>query len=173
MSENIPKSRLKTGSDSYLRHVLGARKYVLYLAEKYNADKFILEIAALLHDVGADAGEDHANESAKISKKFLSEVDISNETKRRIIKCIERHSMGSKTDLIEEQILQDADGIIFIEDTFKFYFEKQKQKFPLEKAKKRSIEKTKEMNKKIKTEEGIKLSSKILTKSLRYLDLAK
>ena len=174
VKENIPNSRIsKEGSDEiYLRHVFGAKKYALQLAEAFESDKFVIEMAALLHDVGADAGKEHANESAKISRKFLLKFNISDNIKEKIILCIERHSMGSKTDAIEEQIIQDADGIIFIEDTFKFYFEKQKQKFPLEEARKLSIEKTQGMMKKIKTEKGTELAKKILTKSLEYLKSA-
>ncbi len=175
MRENIPKSRiLKESSADYLRHVLGVKKYGLHLAEIYNADKFVIEMAALLHDVGADAGKEHADESAKITKEFLSKVDITAEIKNRVIKCIEKHSSGSKTqaETIEEQIIQDADGIIFIEDTFKFFYEKHKQKLILEEAKKISIQKTKEMMNKIKTEEGIKLAKNFLAKSLEYLESA-
>ena len=174
MKENVPQSRLtKEGSEEiYLKHVLGAREYSLYLAEKYNADKFVLEIAALLHDIGADKKKEHAKESAKIAKKFLSKFNLPNETIEKIIRCIERHSMGSETETIEEQILQDADGIIFIKDTYKFFFEKGKQNFPLEEARKYALDKTKGMLNKIKTEEGIKLAKSFLGKSLNYLKSA-
>jgi len=172
--ENIPKSRVeKNGSyDSYLRHVLGVRKYALQLAERYNADKFVVEVAALLHDVGADAGREHAAESARIVERFLSKFDIPNETKEKIIKCIERHSIGSKVESIEEQIIQDADGIIFIEDTYKFYFGKGKEKLSLEEARKEAMEKAEGMLNKIKTEEGIKLAKSHLVKCFEYLKTA-
>ena len=116
MRENIPKSRItKDGSDVfYLKHILGARKYAMQLAEKYNADKFVVEIAALLHDVGADAGKEHPYESAKIARKFLSRFDITEDITEKIISAIEKHSRGSKVETIEEQIIQDADGIIFL-----------------------------------------------------------
>ncbi len=171
MRENIPESRItKDGSeDSYLRHVLGARKYALRLAETYRADKFVIEMAVLLHDVGADAGKGHAAKSAEIAREFLSGFGISDETKGRIIRCIERHSIGSKAENIEEQIIQDADGIIFIEDTFRFFFEKRKLMFPLEEARRKSIEKTRGMMDKIGTKEGIKLAKKFLEESMEYL----
>ena len=172
MRDNIPKSRLtKEGfDDMYLRHILGTRKYALHLADKYNSDKFIIEVAALLHDVGADAKKEHAYKSAKISRKFLSKFDMPDEIKNRIILCIERHSMGSVAETIEEQIIQDADGIIFIEDTFKFFFEEGRRGFPLEEARKFAIHKTKEMTNKIKTEEGIKMAKIFLGKSLKYIE---
>ncbi len=174
MRKNIPRSRItKEGSKKvYLKHVLGARKYALKLAEIYNADKFVIEMAALLHDVGADAEKEHADESAEISRKFLSEFDIPDKIKEKIILCIKRHSMGSKTETVEEQIIQDADGIIFIEDSFKFFFEKGKQKFPLAEARKFALDKTKGMMNKIKTEEGIRLAKNFLMNSLEYLKSA-
>jgi len=47
--ENIPKSRPK---NIYIRHLKGVKKYSLRLADIYNSDKFIVEISALLHDIG-------------------------------------------------------------------------------------------------------------------------
>ena len=166
--DNFPKSRPK---EVYLKHVEGVRKYALLLAKIYKADEFIIEVSALLHDVGADAGKDHADESAKISKKFLEKFDITSETLNEIIKCIERHSMGSETDTIEQQIIQDADGIIFIEDTYKSFFEKgKKTASSLEEAKKWTIDKTKGMMNKIKTEEGIKLANQYLGITLKEIE---
>lgn len=174
MRKNVPKSRqTKEGSgELYFDHVLGARKYALRLAKIYNADKFIVEMASLLHDIGADAGKIHAYKSAKIARKFLSKFEISEKIKEKIIKCIETHSTGSKTETIEQQIIQDADGIVFIEDSYKTYFEKEKQRFSLKEARKLSKEKTKRMMDKIKTKEGIKLAKQFLKKSLQYLETA-
>jgi HD superfamily phosphodiesterase len=172
MRENIPASRItKKGSKKpYLNHVLGCKKYALILSEIYKADKFIVEIASLLHDIGATAGQKHAQESARISKEFLSRFNIPDDIKNRILKCIERHSMSSKTETIEEQIIKDADGIIFIEDSYKDFFEDRKQKLPLREAKKISIKKTKGMRNKIKIDEGIKIAEKFLPKAIDYLN---
>ncbi len=174
VKDHIPSSRLnKHGSPVvYFRHVLGVRKYALLLAEKYGADKFVVEMAALLHDVGADVGETHAQESARIAKKFLSTVNLDEKIKPKIISCIVTHSMGSVAETQEQQIIQDADGLIFIDDSFKEYFEKKKQKLPLEVARKESIEKTKKMMGKIKTEEGRKLAQKFLKTAIDYLTSA-
>jgi len=174
MRENIPKSRLtkEDSSKFYIKHVLGVQKYSLQLAKTYNANEFIVSMAALLHDIGADSGEKHASESAKISKSFLSTFNIPAETKEKIIRCIERHSIGSKTDTIEEQIIQDADGIIFIENTFKFFFERGQQMFPIEKARQHAIVKTESMMNKINTEKGIGLAKKFLARALTYLKSA-
>ena len=163
MKSNLPKTRSKKG---YLAHVEGVRKYALKLAKIYNADKLVVEVAALLHDIGADVGEDHANESAKISKKFLSKFEVSSSFKKHVIECIGRHSMGSKTETMEERVIQDADGIMFLNDTYKIFFEKRKQKFSLDEAKKKTIEKIRGMMNKIKTKEGIKIAEKSLKKAI-------
>ena len=175
MQENVPQSRLNLQGkpENYFRHVLGVIKYALLLAEKYTADKFVVEIAALLHDVGADVRENHAHESAKIADQFLSSLKLDSNAKQKIISCIEIHSMGSVAETLEEQIIQDADGLIFIEDTFKDFFEHKKQKLSLEEARKVSIEKNQKMMDKIKTEEGWRLAQKFLDAAIVYLNDAR
>jgi putative nucleotidyltransferase with HDIG domain len=169
VKSNIPKSRPK---NTYLKHVLGVRRCALKLAETYKADKFIIEMAALLHDIGADAGKVHARESVKIGEKFLSGFDIPANVKGEILGCIENHSMGSEAQTLEQQVIQDADGITFIEENYKDYFEVKKQMLPLEEARKISIDKTKGMMKKIKTGEGVKLAGRCLRIALDYLESA-
>ena len=179
MKSHIPKSR--TNKASYLRHILGARKYGFKLAKQNKANIFVIEIAALLHDIGADVGKDskgrklgHAKESAKITKKFLSRFEIDKKTHNEIIKCIARHSMGSKTDTIEQQVIQDADGLIFLEDTYQYFFQNGKKRAnSLNEAKKWSIDKVKGMLKKIKTKEGKKIAKKLLPKAVKWIEVKK
>ena len=167
---NIPSSRLP--AEDYLQHVAAVRKYALWLARIYNADKFVVEVAALLHDVAADADATHAAEGAKVSRRFLPKFDVPDEIKEKIAKAIETHSIACKSVAIEQQIIRDADGLGFIEDYFKWFFENLKKRFPLEEARKQSIEKTESMVDKIKTPEGAKLAKKLLPKALHYLQSA-
>ncbi len=174
---NLPKTRLNDKNNppekEYLKHVLGCRKYALLLAKKYNADKFIIEVAAFLHDIGADAGKPHADESAKLANEFLSNLDMNKETKEKILGCIKNHSMGSETKNIEEQIIQDADGIIFIEESWKDFLEGYKNEMTLDELKKFTINKVKGMMNKIKTEEGIKIANEHLNKTLNEIEKIK
>lgn len=170
--ENVPfRRKSEDGSATpYLDHVFGVRKYGLELARLYHADEFVVEMAALLHDTGGDAGEEHAQESVKISTPFLKKLGLPEKVSSDILGCIANHSMGSIAKTDEQQIIQDADGIIFIEDTYKFFFEIFKARMPLEEARKVSIEKTKGMMAKIKTEKGLELANERLPKALKYLE---
>jgi len=166
--ENIPKSRLKdNGSkEDYLTHIYGTRKYGLELGKEYKGDLFIIEIAASLHDVGADARNEHAHQSATISKRFLITLNIPQDILNKILKCIERHTIGSTTENIEEQIIQDADGLIFIEDNFKSYYHKRRRNLSINESKKVTTEKVMNMYEKIKTPKGMNLAKKFLKKAL-------
>jgi len=169
MKENIPKSR---GNESYLKHVFGARDYAFDLAKEYGADLFIVELAALLHDIGADAEEKHPEESAKMAKRFLSKFDIPADIEQKVIECIKNHAFWSKAETLEQQIVQDADGLIFLEDTYTFCLEKLKNEFPLEEARSLSIKKTKAMRDKILTEKGKILAEELFPKVIKYLESA-
>ena len=164
MLNNIPKSRISKNNNNkyYLNHIQGARKYAKVLAKTYNTDEFVIDMATILHDIGADTGENHAEKSAKLAKKYLTNINLEETTKEKIINCIKTHSMGAKTDTIEQQILQDADGLIFLKDTYKFFFEIKKEICTVENAKTLTEEKINGMLNKIKTKKGIELAKKII-----------
>ena len=174
MREHVPSSRLeKSGSsDSYFRHVYGARKYALLLAKEYGADPFVVEMAALLHDLGADAGEAHAQKSAEMAAEFLSGAGVPKDLSEKILGCILHHSAGSKADSLEEQIIQDADGIIFLEDTFRFFFERRRAKFSLEDSKKVTLEKLGAVMTKFGTSTGRRLAQELLPKAQEFVQNA-
>ena len=173
MLNNIPKSRITKDNNNkdYINHIKGARKYAKLLAKTYNADEFIVDMAAILHDIGADVGKNHAEKSAELAKKYLTNIKLEKSTKEKIINCIKTHSMGAKTDTIEQQILQDADGLIFIEDTYKFFFEVKKEKNTSKTAKKLTEEKINGMLNKIKTKKGTSLAKNLINKSLTDIKL--
>jgi HD superfamily phosphodiesterase len=166
MKENIPATRDKK---PYLSHVLGARKYALKIAKKYGVNLFVIELSALLHDVGAYVGKGHAKESAKLAKKFLSQFDISSEIVSRILSCIKNHSSDTKPETLEQQIIQDGDGIIFLKEPF-MYFAHSKVKLSPAKAKLANIKKVKAMDAKVRTEKGKKLAKGLMEKDLKLID---
>ena len=170
VKSSVPKTRQP--EEAYIRHVFGARNYARHLAEIYHADIFAVVMAALLHDIGADAGDaKHAKEGAKITKEFLEEFKLDKKTRDKILGAIKAHPLGTPVEGMEQRILQDADGIIFIEDTYKSYFDEQKKLNPAE-AKAKSIEKTRAMMGKIKTDEGVKIANKFLESAIKELETA-
>lgn len=131
MAEQFVKRTLlhdSTGHDWY--HIERVRKNALYIAEKENkGDRFIIEMAALLHDIpdeklnsSKEAGERKLNE-------FLDELQLDKHIRNQIVEIIGSISFkggnGTKCLSLEAQIVQDADrldaiGAIGIARTFAF-----------------------------------------------------
>ncbi len=102
-------------------HVQLVKKFALKLAKIEKADKDVVEISALLHDIGKDKGrEKHNKRSYELSKKFLEKINLPEKKKNLILKCILKHgSKFSKEDNeIEVKIIQSADvlGALFDEE---------------------------------------------------------
>lgn len=100
--------------------VLNLCMQILSNMKTKEADKEVLEIAALMHDI-AQAKEsddpsgntDHAVEGAKMAEKILQDLDLSPERIRHIQDCIITHRYRTKIKpkTLEAQILFDADKI--------------------------------------------------------------
>lgn len=171
--DNVPSSREKL---SYFAHVDGVRKYALILADEYTADKEVVEIAALLHDIGADAGKVHAAKSAEMAEAFLTSLEVEVTLKDRIISAIRNHSMSQDGEgflenvPMEEAIIRDADAISFLENNYVTYLEKGlKIHGTREKAKEESVLKIEGMMKKITTEKGLGVANKLRDKALGHI----
>lgn len=103
-----------TGHDWY--HIERVRKNALYIAEKENkGDQFIIEMAALLHDIP----DEKLNESKEAGEKkltdFLELLALEKEAREKIVEIIQSISFkgGRKTELmsVEAEIVQDADRL--------------------------------------------------------------
>ena len=102
-------------------HVQLVRKFALKLAEIEKADKQVVEIAALLHDIGKHKGrENHNVISYELAKEFLKELNLDQNKKNLILKCILKHGSkySSEDNEIEVKIIQSADalGVLFDEE---------------------------------------------------------
>ncbi len=100
-------------------HIGRVRKNAKQIALQENADDFILELGALLHDI-ADAKFHDGDESVgpKKAQNFLLELKVPEEVIEHVVKIIENISFknslaenGSNFDSIELKILQDADRL--------------------------------------------------------------
>ncbi len=115
-----------TGHDWW--HIYRVRNMALYLAENEGGDKFIIEMAALLHDLDDwKITEDSGSAKTKI---WLQKTGLSEEENINIIDIIEQVSfkgagVETKAISIEAKIVQDADrldaiGAIGIARTFAY-----------------------------------------------------
>ncbi len=115
VEEECKKPTSKYGYEIYTAHFVPMARYSLILAEKLNADKEIIELAAWLHDIGSIfyGRENHHITGAEIAEKKLFELGYSKEKITKVKKCILNHrgSVNSKRESAEEQIIADADGL--------------------------------------------------------------
>lgn len=128
-TENFIRIRFEQeGSGHDWWHIHRVRKLALQLASKEGGDLFIVEMAALLHDL--DDWKISGDENMKQTKAWLDESDSSNEQREKILSTIAEVSFkgaGVKTPTtsLEAAIVQDADrldaiGAVGIARTFAY-----------------------------------------------------
>jgi HD superfamily phosphodiesterase/predicted RNA-binding Zn-ribbon protein involved in translation (DUF1610 family) len=105
---------------------------VLYFAEKIlkeekDADRRVVIISAILHDIGikecerkynSTNGQLQEKEGPPIAKEILQKVGIKNEVIDETCKIIASHHSPGEIDTLNFKILWDADWIVNIEDEF-------------------------------------------------------
>jgi len=103
-------------------HVERVYNLCLEFGKTLKANLKILQIAALLHDIGRihektniKNKKNHAELSAKIASEFLASlgISISQEESNQIIHCIRSHSFSNKSNprTLEAKILSDVDKL--------------------------------------------------------------
>lgn len=117
-----------TGHDWF--HIERVRRNALYICEKENkGDSYIIELAALLHDVSDEKLNATKEAGEKKLSDFLNSIELEQSTRDKVIDIINSVSFkgGRKIELksIEAKIVQDADrldamGAIGIARTFAY-----------------------------------------------------
>ncbi len=104
-------------------HTKRVIKTAKYLAQKEGADMFIVEMAALLHDIGRieeykhkyqENNLNHADLSAKNARPILKNFNLDQKTIGNICHAIISHRFRNPTELartIEAKVLRDADKL--------------------------------------------------------------
>ena len=113
VEEECKKPTSKYGPEPYEYHFVQVHKYAKKLAGKLNADVEVVEIAALLHDIGSiicGRGNHHIT-GAKIAEEKLREFGYSEDKIKKVKHCIYTHRGSQKLErkTVEAQILADAD----------------------------------------------------------------
>lgn len=109
------KPTSKYGYEPFVHHFIPMVKYAKKLANKLNADKEVVLIAAWLHDIGSIiyGRKNHHITGAKIAREKLKKLKYPFEKINLVSKCILNHR-GSKQNIrktIEEQIIAEADAM--------------------------------------------------------------
>ncbi len=101
------------------QHTRLVREYAVKIAKIEGVDEELLEISALLHDIGTAAGrDDHAERGAQWSQAFLEDLGLPQEKIELIVECVRKHGTQwiGTTDKLEVKVIQAADGVALFFD---------------------------------------------------------
>lgn len=121
---------LKDEAHGY-RHVDRVRKWAIKIGQaEGGVDLFLLEIAALLHDVGKfkEPKIDHYTASEQIARKFLNKLNFFSPDEINLVcRGIKLHGRGGKEKFV--QIIKDADmmelwGAAAVARAFSYFYDK-------------------------------------------------
>ena len=95
-------------------HVQRVRQFAVQLAAVEGADPQVVEIAALLHDIGSYKGrEEHHVWSYELSREFLKTTELPEAVQERILECVLKHRtrFSREDNCIEVKVVQSADAL--------------------------------------------------------------
>ncbi len=126
--EFIRKEFEGEGSGHDWWHIHRVRNLAIHLAESEGGDLFLVEMAALLHDL--DDWKISGNETLAQTKAWLNQTEISEEEREKILSIISEVSfkgaqVETPTSSVEAAVVQDADrldaiGAVGIARTFAY-----------------------------------------------------
>lgn len=100
-----------TGHDYFHieRVVVNAKKIV----EKENANAFLVELAAWVHDVGDYKLHGGIDKSEELIREFLTSIEVDEKTINKVIEIVSQVSFSkrNKPTSLEAEIVQDADRL--------------------------------------------------------------
>ena len=113
-TENFIKNQFSgegTGHDYF--HIERVVKVARKIASEENADLFLVELAAWLHDVGDYKLNDGIDKSEELIFEFLNELNLPQEIISKTIEIVSQvsFSKGKTAETLEAQIVQDADRL--------------------------------------------------------------
>ncbi|MFA7708248.1 MAG: HD domain-containing protein [Candidatus Pacearchaeota archaeon] len=114
------KSKINDEIDIFKYHILNVVRFSEMLAEKYNANKFVVILASYLHDIiyiQTSNHETHEIVGAEFVKNYLSKFNIPEKEIALISLCVLNHrgSKKSNKESVEEKIIASADAMDHID----------------------------------------------------------
>jgi putative nucleotidyltransferase with HDIG domain len=123
--ETIVKDQMSdlTGSSHSFAHVQRVYAIATILAEQEHADMEVVQVGALLHDIGRTNGDPHSQTGIPLARGILQSVNYPADQRDKILNIIAQHDLRGQPKTLEEQIIWDADkldllGIIGIVRSF-------------------------------------------------------
>jgi len=94
-------------------HVDRVFRIATFLAQREKADVELVQIGAILHDIGRTVGEPHNETGARLASEILGGTDFPHERSDRVSRIVLYHAlpMRNKLETLEEKIVWDADKI--------------------------------------------------------------
>jgi len=113
--ENFVKKKLPGDYLVGYPHIERVRQNALMLQKKFGGDKEIIEVAALLHDIGRikDSAQ-HGKYGVEISEEFLKKIGYPDEKRKKVVRVVAVHGRedwdtAGRPETLEEKIVYDAD----------------------------------------------------------------
>ncbi|MFQ5711262.1 MAG: HD domain-containing protein [Candidatus Geothermarchaeales archaeon] len=114
----LARDYLKEEKVSGLDHTLRVQRWCEHIGRREGADLQVLNIAALLHDIGVPlvGRRRHFEEGAKVAGEHLRELGLPKDKVDQIVHAIQAHSRfgGPEPETREAKILYDADILDYI-----------------------------------------------------------
>lgn len=112
--------------DFWENHIKFVVDEALKLATEYGADKEIVELGALLHDIAfvSNVGTkaDHYLNGAKIAEGILTNLNYPQNKKERVVSCVLHHRSSKNAENIEELCVCDADILAHFDNIPMIFF---------------------------------------------------
>ena len=108
---------LYKGDAKRIQHFCKVHSYAKLIAETENVDKncqFIIEAAALTHDIGSCNGKLQEKEGPAIAEKLLGELGFDRNISERVQYLIAHHHTYGNINEMDYQILVEADFLVNI-----------------------------------------------------------
>lgn len=107
------KMAVMKGTVHSFKHVKRVLKIATFLAREEKVDVELVQVGALLHDLGWAVSKPLHKTGAELASKILKEINYPHERVEKIVKIILLHPLDFRDKLktIEEKIVWDADKI--------------------------------------------------------------